>query len=212
MPHTLTLHDIRCQKGHECLFERVNCALSGGDLLQVAGANGSGKTTLLRVLAGLNSQYDGDVRWNGALLRSDWVAIAPALLYLGHIPALKARLTARENLDWYARCAGATPAQVDVALAELGLQARADLPCHQLSAGQQRRVVLARLWFSPQPLWILDEPFTALDVRGFAPVEARLQHHLAQGGIVVLTTHHGMERLALPHRTLDLDAYAGVPA
>lgn len=204
----LQLDTLSCTKGHERLFAGLACGLAAGELLHVAGANGSGKTTLLRVLAGLNRDYSGTVRWQGVDIRDCWPVYAPQLLYLGHQPALKAQLTARENLGWYAHCSGATSTAVDAALVALGLANRADLPVHQLSAGQQRRAVLARLMFSPQPLWILDEPFTALDTDGFAPVLDCLQAHLQHGGLAVMTSHHGMDNLPLPHRSLSIADYA----
>jgi heme exporter protein A len=198
------MEKLRCNKGQQQLFSNINCRLNAGELLHVTGENGSGKTTLLRILAGLNRDYEGDVQWCGQDIRRHWAVYAQQLIYLGHQPALKAQLTARENLVWYAACAGVNAASIAPALKTLGLHNRADLPCHQLSAGQQRRVVLARLMFSPQLLWILDEPFTAIDTKGFAPVVDCLRNHLARGGMAVLTTHHGMENIDLPHRALKL--------
>jgi heme exporter protein A len=203
----LQLHNISCTKGYERLFAGLSCALSAGELLYVTGPNGSGKTTLLRVLAGLNRDYSGTLHFKGEDVRSSWPLYAPELLYMGHQPALKAQLTARENLLWYAHCCGATVAEVDAALNAVGLAHRADLPAHQLSAGQQRRVVLARLMFSQQAVWILDEPFTAIDAAGFAPVFACLQVHLQRGGLVVMTSHHGMDDIPLPHRSLCMADY-----
>lgn len=200
----LQLCNIRCEKGHENLFDSVACTLKNGDLLHVTGENGSGKTTLLRVLAGLNRHYEGELRWCGKNVRECWPDYAAQLLYLGHQPALKARLTARENLAWYAQCANADPDIVPAALADLGLRGKSDLPVHQLSAGQQRRAVLARLYFSQQKLWILDEPFTAIDANGFAPILNCMRGHLSRGGMIVLTTHHGMEKIDIAHQTLLL--------
>lgn len=201
---TLQLCDIRCEKGHEQLFASVDCTLRNGELLHVSGENGSGKTTLLRVLAGLNRHYEGELRWCNENVRDCWPHYASQLLYLGHQPALKARLTARENLTWYAQCTHADPDSVQAALSDLGLRDKCDLPVHQLSAGQQRRVVLARLYFSPQPLWILDEPFTAIDVNGFSPILNCMRGHLSRGGMIVMTTHHGMEKIDIAHQTVLL--------
>lgn len=213
----LTLDQLGCDKGHTALLDNIHLALAAGELLHVKGPNGSGKTTLLRILAGLDRQYRGNACWQGQEIRSHLAVYAPHVLYLGHQPALKARLTARENLEWYARCCHVSADAVDRALVNLGMAHRADLPAHQLSAGQQRRTVLARLLFSPHRVWILDEPFTALDNSAYAPVIAALGQHLANGGIAVLTTHHAAEQITLPHRVLNLeptgtDASTGVSA
>ncbi len=200
----LQLQDIGCEKGQQPLFSGLDYSLAKGELLHVAGENGSGKTTLLRILAGLNRDYSGNVLWNGENIRTHWPVYAQDILYIGHQPAIKALLTARENLLWYAHCVGATASQASAALSDMGLRNKADIPCHQLSAGQQRRVVLARLIFSQQALWILDEPLTALDAKGFEPILQCLRNHLQRGGITVMTTHHGMEKIDLPHRQLLL--------
>lgn len=204
--------NLGCEKGQQRLFSDVNFSLDAGELLHVAGENGSGKTTLLRILAGLNRDYSGDLLWQEKNIRNHWSDYAQDILYLGHQPALKAQLTARENLQWYARCFSssscASDEQINVALNALGLDGKTDIPCHQLSAGQQRRVVLARLIFSTQKLWILDEPFTAIDTQGFAPVLQCLRMHMERGGIVVMTSHHGMEKLDLPHKMLTLGCAA----
>jgi heme exporter protein A len=202
----LHIKSLSCEKGQQRLFSDVDFSLDAGELLHVAGENGSGKTTLLRILAGLNRDYTGDVFWQGNNIRNQWSDYAQDILYLGHQPALKAQLTARENLQWYARISNASDEQVDTALNTLGLSGKTDIPCHQLSAGQQRRVVLARLIFSTQKIWILDEPFTAIDAQGFAPILQCLRLHMERGGIIVMTTHHGMENMNLPHQTLTLGA------
>lgn len=202
----LQLKQLSVSVGQHKLFADVDCTLQSGELLLITGENGSGKTTLLRALAGLNTQYSGEVCWRGENMRDNWHEYAQQLLYLGHQPALKSQLSAYENLAWYASVASANTEQVQHALQTLGIAHKAHLPCYRLSAGQQRRVVLARLFFSSQPLWILDEPFTALDTHGFAVIAERLQQHCAQGGSVILTTHHGSENLGIVHQTLSLDA------
>ncbi|HSC75147.1 MAG TPA: cytochrome c biogenesis heme-transporting ATPase CcmA [Pseudomonadales bacterium] len=205
---SLQIENLHCDKGQQRLFSGVDCLLNAGELLHVSGENGSGKTTLLRILAGLSRDYTGSVLWNGDNIRQQWPVYAQDILFLGHQPALKAQLTARENLQWYARCADVTDEQIDSALQALGLRSKTDIPCHQLSAGQQRRTALARLMFSRHKLWLLDEPFTAIDAKGFAPILQCLRLQIERGGIVVMTTHHGMENMDLPHKTLTLGAAA----
>ena len=202
----LQLKQLCVSAGQHRLLSNLDYSLPLGKLLLVTGENGSGKTTLLRVLAGLNTQYGGEVLWHGENIRDSWHEYAPQLLNLGHQPAVKSQLTAFENLAWYASLVGANTGQVNQALQALGIAHKAHLPCYRLSAGQQRRVVLARLFFNTQPLWILDEPFTALDTRGFSLITERLRQHCTQGGTVVLTTHHGSENLDLPFQTLALNA------
>ena len=205
----LQVRNLDCEKGQQRLFSAVDFSLDSGELLHVAGENGSGKTTLLRIIAGLNRDYNGDVLWQEKDIRNHWPDYSQDILYLGHQPALKAQLTARENLQWYARCSNdssldVTNKQVDTALNILGLDRKKDIPCHQLSAGQQRRAVLSRLMFSKQKIWILDEPFTAIDVQGFMPILQCLRLHMERGGIIVMTTHHGMEKLNLLHKQLNV--------
>lgn len=205
-PISLQLCQLSAAVEQHVLFRQLDCTLQSGELLRVSGRNGSGKTTLLRILAGLNSHYDGDLLWCDENIRSNPYDYAQQLLYLGHQPALKMQLTAQENLAWYASCVGARSAEIQTALELLGIAHKAHLPCRQLSAGQQRRVVLARLFFSPQKLWILDEPFTALDSHGFSLIVEKLQQHCHNGGMVILTTHHGSDSIGLPQRELSLDA------
>jgi len=179
-------------RGRRRLFAGLNFALRGGDLLRVAGANGSGKTSLLRILCGLLSPVCGMVRWGGGDIRSLREEYWRQLLYIGHAHAVKGELTALENLIVSCTLVGVNVGREQAlgALSRLGLAGYEALPVKILSRGQQRRVALARLFLSEKiPLWILDEPFDALDAGAVDCVRLLIEQHLARGGAVVLTTH-----------------------
>jgi heme exporter protein A len=147
----------------------------------------------------------GEVLLKGAPLQAQRGELARNLLWIGHAAGIKGLLTAEENLSWL--CALHQPAEREAiwqALANVGLRGFEDVPCHTLSAGQQRRVALARLYLAPPPLWVLDEPFTALDKLGVAQLEAHLTQHCEAGGLVVLTTHHSLAQTPSGYRELDL--------
>lgn len=175
----LAAQSLCLERGGRELFRDLSFDVRPGNLLQIDGPNGAGKTSLLRILAGL-SRYG----FEGQVVRH-----AP-LLYLGHHSAVKALLTPRENLLWHVagECAY-TDQQVEEALDRVGLYGYEDVASHALSAGQHRRVNLARLYLSQCPLWLLDEPFTAIDKSGVAELEKLLVQHVEQGGAVVLTSH-----------------------
>jgi heme exporter protein A len=190
----LELRDVTCERDGYPLFEPVSLTLSAGSVMQLEGPNGVGKTSLLRVLCGLSSRYQGELRWRGQPL--DRAAFATEVIFLGHATGLKLTLSPRENLRWWGVLRGFDcTAEIDGALRQVGLLGYEDVPCYQLSAGQQRRVALARLFTSTAPLWILDEPFTAIDREGVAQLEEWLLAHAEAGGAVLLTTH---QPLTLP--------------
>lgn len=187
----LEAKDLFCERDERVLFEGLSFAVGAGEIVQVEGPNGSGKTTLLRILSGLSRAWEGELFWRGepmSAVRDDYFN---SLLYFGHQAGVKAVLTPEENLRWYSALHPLTdPDGISEALAEVGLYGYEDVPCHALSAGQNRRVSLARLYLSQAPLWILDEPFTAIDKLGVAKKEALIASHAERGGTVILTTHH----------------------
>jgi heme exporter protein A len=178
---------LACERGGLRLFSDLGFALAPGGLLRVRGANGSGKTTLLRTLAGLTRPSAGTVRWRGTPIGDEY---RKDLLFLGHAPAIKDELTVLENLEFSAKLAGLEHPDAGTALQQLGIARLAGLPARYLSQGQRRRAALARLALSARvPLWLLDEPFAALDGEGIEQVSALCAAHLAGGGLLVLTSH-----------------------
>ncbi len=242
MPHQPALIELRnfaCERDERVLFSSLNALFYAGQVVQILGANGSGKTTLLRVLAGVSSDYQGEILWQGQAIASCAWEYANESLYLGHLPGIKKSLTPMENLRWYAALqggachdgasqnpvsqsrvkegdagevdtfkSGANDAVLLRSLAEVNLAGYEDTLCYQLSAGQLRRVALARLVFSTAKLWILDEPFTALDKAGVGLLEAMLASHAAAGGLVLVTSHQdinvpNLQQLNLQHFPAD---------
>ncbi|HSV35870.1 MAG TPA: cytochrome c biogenesis heme-transporting ATPase CcmA [Ramlibacter sp.] len=183
--------NLACVRGERPLFSGIDFTVAPGEWLHVRGANGVGKTSLLRILAGLSQPDHGEVRWGDTPVSPGLPAFRRELLYLGHQPAVKEDLSARENLEL--ACAldgcGMAAGAAASALRRFGLGGREDLPVRFLSAGQKRRVLLARLAARRARLWILDEPFTALDTRAVEMLGALAGEHLAAGGMVVLTSH-----------------------
>lgn len=201
--------NLECVRGDRTLFSDLSFSLNSGELLRVAGTNGSGKTSLLRILCGLLSPAHGEVRWRGGNIRSLREEYWREIVYLGHSSAIKDELTATENLVVACTLAGIKVGR-DQAMAALhcfGLADCAELPAKVLSQGQRRRVSLARLILSEKlPLWILDEPFTALDAAAVDYMQTLIAEHIARGATVVLTTHQEARIASVVMITIDLSA------
>ena len=191
----LELQAVACVRGGRTLFSDVNLALQPGQLLRVSGVNGAGKTSLLRMLCGLLAPAQGRVLWQGQPIASLRDEFNRQLVYVGHAAALKDDLSALENLQTAGVLGGSVSTDSDAlaALAQAGLRGRERVPARILSQGQRRRVALARLELSSAaPLWVLDEPFNALDNAATAWLLALVSAQLARGGVVVLTSHQAV--------------------
>jgi heme exporter protein A len=198
--------NLECVRGERRLFAHVGFRLDCGELLFLQGKNGAGKTSLLRMLCGLAQPAAGEILWRGAGIRQQGEAFRSELCYLGHLNAIKEELTPLENLRAAAQLAGEPLSEDDAidALEQVGLLGREDLACKYLSQGQKRRVALARLVGEKRALWVLDEPFVALDVAAVAWLAGLIGAHLQRGGMAVMTTHQPVEIPAGAIRHLHL--------
>lgn len=190
----LSVSDLSCVRGERRLFSSLSLDLAPGEWLHVQGENGAGKTTLLRALVGLSPAAEGDIRWKGEPVGKLGEDYRRELLYLGHHGAVKEELTPLENLRLAAALDGSELSEREAlaALIRFGLKGREELPVRFLSAGQKRRVLLARLVTKKARLWVLDEPFTALDVKAVDMLSGVIAEHLATGGMAVLTSHQAL--------------------
>jgi len=193
-------------RGDRLLFKDLNFELNDGELMHVKGANGSGKTSLLRIVSGLMLAEDGEIHWHGENIRKLREDFQRDLLYIGHLPGIKGDLTSLENLRVNMALSGNEISEDDAwtALGEIGLKGREDLPARVLSQGQQRRVALARMLVSKAKFWVLDEPFTALDVKAVDMLQHVLTNHVKNGGMIMLTTHQDFTVLDVKVKMLDM--------
>lgn len=205
--YQLKLNNIACERGETRLFERCCLTIESGDWVQIEGHNGIGKTSLLRILAGLSLSAEGEVLWNGAPIQKQREQYYAELFYLGHHSGVKPELTPWENLRFFQKIQQ-LPQDDEVlwaALEKVALIGREDLPSSHLSAGQQRRVALAKLWLTQAKLWILDEPFTAIDKKGVADLISHIEQHCEKGGLVIFTSHQTAESDKV--RIISLDQF-----
>jgi len=191
----LSASNLACIRGDRVLFETLDINIAAGDIVQVEGPNGAGKTSLLRILSGLSQPYDGTVYFQAESITQHREAFHQDLLYLGHLPGVKDEMTAQENLEFNLTLHGLNSDTAEATLAEVNLLGFEDALAAHLSAGQHRRISLARLWQSQAKIWILDEPFTAIDKLGVEKLEQLFLQHADNGGCVILTTH---QDLSLP--------------
>ena len=200
---------MACIRGERPVFTGVSFRLEPGGALALVGPNGSGKSSLLRILCGLLRPASGTLAWDGAPVDEDWAAHRGRLHYVGHLDAVKPTLSVAENLDDWARFRGAARAESG-ALEALGIEGLADVPGRYLSAGQRRRLALARVLATPAPLWLLDEPTVTLDAEAADRVADMIAAHRADGGMVIVATHgeialDGAERLDLGRHAVPAD-------
>jgi heme exporter protein A len=204
----LILKDIAFQRNEELLFSNINMAIGSGEILQIQGPNGSGKTTLLRMLSMTLSPTLGEILWEGKNVNDVREQYLGDLLFLGHQSGLKKSLSADENLLWWRKLNKDNLLPNSDALECVGLTRDKSVPCYHLSAGQLRRASLAKLYVARAKLWILDEPFSAIDEQFANELKMLLENHLDNGGVVILTTHQDLEikgmkyiSLTSPHKS-----------
>ena len=205
----LRVSHLSCSRGNKPLFADVSFELQAGQALHLEGDNGVGKTSLLRIVCGLSPADAGEVCWQDKTIQQNTTAFRSSLFYLGHGLSLKEELTALENLMSDAAVSGRTLSQQQalVALARMGLRGREHLPLRVMSQGQKRRTALARLLASQAPLWVLDEPFVALDVKAVDGLRGLLAEHVANGGMVLFTSHQPVVLRAANGTAVDVQTF-----
>ena len=189
----LSGQDLCLFRGDRCLFKSLQFALNSGELLVIEGPNGCGKTSLLRGIAGLLDFETGAVRWSGSPLRENYQGFRADMVWLAHRVGCKGDLNLVENLRFEAGLRATDQSRLESVLDRLKLTRLVDLPMRSLSAGQQRRVALARMLLAKARLWMMDEPFTNLDRGGQALVTELLAEHLQEGGASVIASHQAVE-------------------
>ena len=191
----LEIQTLECVRDDRLLFNDLSFTVADAEVLQIEGPNGSGKTSLLRIICGLRLPEAGQVMWQGESISANREDYYANMVYIGHLPCIKADLTVMENVRSLLDTRSLTLSNVviEAALAKVGLASYEDVQGKALSSGQRRRILLAFIELAQAKLWILDEPLTALDVQGVDLMESMILEHRAAGGSVVFTTHHGMQ-------------------
>ncbi len=200
---------LACRRGGRLVFAALDLRLPAGGALVLTGSNGSGKSSLLRLLATLLAPVEGRLLWEGEPVAADPARYRAAIGYAGHLDAIKPALSPRETLSFWAALRGAANPAIEAALDRFGLGGVADWPCRVLSAGQRRRLALARLVASPCPVWLLDEPTAALDGDGEVRLMTAIAEHRAAGGRLAIATHQSLALTGAA--TIRLDDYAVTP-
>lgn len=204
----LSADKLTCIREERILFDELSFDICAGDIVQIEGQNGAGKTSLLRILAGLSVPYSGQVLLNHAQqaknINKCREEFHQQLTYIGHNPGIKGEMSAQENLEFYLSLHGLDETIAESTLEKVNLTAFEDSLASHLSAGQHRRIALARLWQSNTPIWILDEPFTAIDKQGVKNLEALFVEHAQRGGCVILTSHQDLTISAANFRKIQL--------
>jgi heme exporter protein A len=205
-PPALEAHDLECIRDDRTLFSGLAFRLEAGQALLLEGRNGSGKTSLLRILCGIRLADGGEITWGGTDINKLGADYHEHTAYVGHRDGIKLDLTPLENLAMARALGIPSDMTLEAALGKVDLYGFEDTLARNLSAGQQRRLALARLLVVDAPLWILDEPFTSLDVHGIGVVEELLEEHTAAGGMLAMTSHHTVNLTGTPVHTINLSA------
>ncbi len=207
-PPLIRARQLTCIREERLLFASLSIDIHAGDIVQIEGCNGSGKTSLLRILSGLSKPYEGEVYFQQTNIIDCQEQFQQNLVYFGHLPGIKGEMSAQENFAFMTALHGNVEKHELDYLNCVSLSGFEDTLASHLSAGQHRRIALARLYQSQAPIWILDEPFTAIDVEGVANLESLFEEHAKRGGCVIMTTHQAFKKIKPDTvKKISLDTY-----